>query len=158
MFDDLETAEAKTEESGTSSNLYRWAHFPALLVLGIFMLLLHSYSWGWEVAIACSYTVYVYLFSFGQVLRDADDFFGDSRVSRYALELLPMHFLALALLIPGVWLWFHLRPSLPGWVTQEGRKGSFWDLLGWWVLAISAVAQGYWMARRIKRRFGECED
>jgi hypothetical protein len=159
MFDDLETAEKKTEpadgDETPSSQLYRWAHFPAFLVFGLLIIPLHGYRFGWHIAIAGAYTVYVFFFAFGSVLRDADDFFGDLRVPRYAAELLIPHLLALALLMSGVTLWFHLRSTLPDWVTHEGRKESFWDLLGWLVLACAGVAQGFWMAGRIKRRFGQ---
>jgi hypothetical protein len=166
MFDDLDTAEQKTEDELTpedeekqpSSNLYRWAHFPAMLVFGVLIILFHGHPWSWQVAIGGGYTVYVFFFAFGTVLRDADDFLGDPRVPRYAARLLAPHLPILALVLCGVSLWFYLRPTLPAWVTQEGRKGSFWDLLGWLILAIAGIAQGSWMAGKIKRWFRQTDD
>ncbi len=166
MFDDLDTAERKTEDEQTpaedenksSSRLYRWAHFPAMLAFGILFILFRANPWRWQIAIGGGYTVYVYFFASGTVLRDMDDFFGDPRVPRRAARLLIPHVLILALIIAGVSLWFHLRPMLPSWVTQEGRKRSFWDLLGWLVLAFAGIGQGTWMAGKIKRQFGDSED
>jgi hypothetical protein len=166
MFDDLETAERKTEEDRTSadgdnkssSGLYRWAHFPAMLAFGILIILFRHHPWRRYIAIGGGYTVYVFFFAFGSVLKDLDDFFGDPRVPRCAVRLLIPHLLILLPLLAGVTLWFHLRPILPDWVTQEGRKGSFWDLFGWLVLAIVGIAQGFWMSGKVKRRFRETEN
>jgi hypothetical protein len=166
MFDDLETAENKTEEPQTpeededasSSQLYRWAHFPALLVFAVLIIPLHRHPWGWQIAIAGGYTAYVFWFAFGSVLNSADDFFGDSRVPKYAVELLLPHALILALVVLGVTEWFHLKPLLPEWVTHEGRKGSLWMLFGWLLLASAGIWQGSWMAKKIKRRFKETAD
>ena len=166
MFDDLETAERKTDDEQTpaggenkpSPQLYRWAHFPALLVFGVFFLLFRHHPWRWQIAIGSAYTVYVYFFAFGSVLRDLDDFFGDPRVPRFASKLLIPHALILALIACGIFEWFHLKPILPDWVTHEGRKGSLWMLFGWLVLAFCGIAQGSWMAGKIKRQFGEPDD
>lgn len=159
MFDDLETAETKTEdEERPSSQLYRWAHFPGLLVFGLLILPLHRHPWGWQIAIACGYSVFVFWFAFGSVLNDADDFFGDPRVLRYGARLLIPHLLVLAPLIAGVTLWFRLKPMLPEWVTHEGSKGSFWMLFGWIVLIAAGMTQGFWMAGKLKRRFQQAED
>jgi hypothetical protein len=106
--------------------LYRWAHFPALLVFGVLIIPFHGYSWGWPVAIACGYTVFVFWFAFGAVLRDADDIFGDPQVVPYAAKLMLPHLPVLAILIPAVSLWFRLRPMLPDWFTHSEQKGSFW--------------------------------
>ncbi|MGA3130913.1 MAG: hypothetical protein ABSD59_08945 [Terracidiphilus sp.] len=165
MFDDLETAEKKSEDEQTptgdenklSSGLYRWAHFPALLTFGILIILFHGHPWSWQVAIGCAYTVYVFFFAFGSVLRDLDDFFGDPRVPRCAGRLLIPHLVILALIIAGVPLWFQFRPMLPDWATHEGRKGSLWDLCGWLVLAFAGIAQGFWMAGKLKRWFGKSD-
>ncbi len=166
MFDDLETAKEKTEgaqdaaddEKQTSSTLYRWAHFPAMLVFGILIVLLHGHSWSWQVAIGGAYTVYVFFFAFGTVLRDADDFLGDPKVLKCAARLLIPHLLIMVPVVAGVTLWFHFRPMLPSWMTQEGRKGSPWDYLGWLALALAGIAQGFWMAGKIKRWFKESEN
>jgi len=166
VFDNLDTAEKKTEaertpaddEKQSSSRLYRWAHFPAMLVFGILIILFHGHSWSWRLAICGGYTVYVFFFAFGTVLRDADDFLGDSRVPRCAARLLILHLPILALVLCGVSLWFHFRPMLPSWMTQEGRRGSLWDLCGWSILAVAGIAQGFWMAGKIKRWFSETKN
>jgi hypothetical protein len=153
--DDQKLAEIETK---SSIGLERWAHFPALLVFGLLILPLHSYPWGWQIAIAGGYTVYVFWFALGSGKKDLDDLTGDTLILRkIASQLLP-HLLVLVIILAGVSEWFHLRPLLPSWVTHEGRKGSFWDLLGWLLLAIAGIAQGFWMAGKIKSRFGESED
>jgi hypothetical protein len=166
MFDDLDTSERKTEdeqtpaddESKSSSGLYRWAHFPAILAFGILFLLFRGHPWRWHIAIGGGYTVYVFFFAITAGLKDSDDFFSDSRALGYVATLLIPHVLGLTMLMVAVTCWFSLKPTLPSWVTQEGRKGSFWDLLGWLVLAITCVDQGFWMAGKIKRRFGKPAD
>jgi hypothetical protein len=165
MFDDLETSASETEgqrspdeESRPSPQLYRWAHFPAILTVGVLILLFHGNPWRWQIAVGGGYTVYVFFFAFGSVFSDADDFFGDPRAPRYALKLMAPHLLILAPLLAGVALWFHLKPMLPEWMTHEGRKGSIWDLFGWITLGLAGIAQGSWMARKIRRRFGPDEE
>lgn len=162
MFDDLDTAERKTEDEQTSADgenhspgLYRWAHFPAGLAFGILIILFHGHPWSWQLAIGGGYTVYVYFFAFGSVLWDFDDLFGDPRVPRSAARLLIPHLLILLPLVAGVTLWFHLRPMLPDWATHEGRRGSFWDVTGWVMLAVAGIAEGFWMAGKLKHWFRE---
>jgi len=128
-----------------------------MLAFGILIILLHGHPWSWQLAIGGGYTVYVFFFAFGTVSQDADDFFGDARVLPCAAKLLIPHLLILAMIIAGVALWFHLRPTLPDWVTHEGRKGSFWDLFGWLVLAFAGLGQGTWMGGKIKRWFRESD-
>jgi hypothetical protein len=166
MFEDLDVAEKNTEvaapltddENKPSSGLYRWAHFPAGLAFGILFILFSGNPWRWQIAIGGGYTVYVFFFAFGSVLRDADDFFGDTRVPLCAAKLLIPHIFILTLIISGVSLWFHISPLLPSWVTHEGRKESLWDLFGWLILAGAGIWQGSWMAKKIKSRFTEPED
>jgi hypothetical protein len=146
------------DEQESSPGLWRWAHFPAILAFGILFIAFRGQPWRWYIAIGGSYTVYVFFFALGSVLRDLDDFFGDPRVPRYVAELLIPHVFILALIMSGVSLWFYLEPTLPPWLTQEGRKESLWDLCGWIVLALAGISQGSWMAGKIKRRFGEPED
>lgn len=146
------------DEKRSSPGLYRWAHFPAILAFGILFILLRGQPWRLQIAIGGAYTVYVFFFAFGSVLQDLDDFFGDPRVPRYATKLLIPHVFFLTAVISGVTLWFYLRPMLPPWLTQEGRKESLWDLCGWLVLAVAGRVQGSWMASRIKRRFAESQD
>jgi hypothetical protein len=164
MFDDLDTAEQRTEESPSddqpksSRGLWPWAHFPALLIFSVLFVVLNGNPWRLHIAIGGAYTVLVFGLTFGASLRNADDFFGDSRVPLYVAKLLIPHALILALVILGVSEWLRLRPMLPLWVTQEGRKGSLWMLFGWLLLIGTALGQASWMAGRIKRRFGEPED
>lgn len=166
MFENVDVAEKNTEvatpltddENTKSSGLYRWAHFPAGLVFGMLFILFSGNPWRWQIAIGGGYTVYVFFFAFGSVLRDADDFFGDPRVPRYAVKLMIPHIFILLLIISGVSFWFHLRPLLPPWITQEGHKESLWDLFGWLVLIGVGIWQGSWMAKEIKRQFGVPED
>jgi len=146
------------DEVKPSSGLYRWAHFPAGLVFVILFILFSGQPWRWHIAIGGSYTVYVFFFAFGTVLRDLDDFLGDSRVPRFTAKLLIPHAFCLAPIIAGVSLWFYLLPILPPWMTQEGRRGSLWDLCGWLALAIAGIAEGSWMAKKVKRQFSESED
>jgi hypothetical protein len=162
-YGDLETRSADEEkpsddEGRSSSGLYRWAHFPAMLTFGVLFIVFHSSPWRWHIAIGAGYTVYVFFFAFGTVLKDADDFFGDPRVPRSAARLLIPHALILALLMAGVSWWFHVRPLLPSELTQEGHKGSFWDLFGWIVLAGAGILQGFWMGGKVKRQFAKPED
>ena len=160
MFDELDTAEQETESDGKNDEpaSYRWAHFPALLVFGLLILLLHRIACGWQIAIGGGYTVYVFWFALGLGLKNSDDLFGDSEVQLYVAKLLVPHALILALIILGVTEWFHLKPTLPDWATHEGRKGSLWDLLGWFTLGIAGVWQGFWMGGKIKRHFADHED
>jgi hypothetical protein len=166
MFEDTDATEKNTEvpapitddENKPPSQLYRWAHFPAILAFAILLIFFSDNPWRWQIAIAGGYTVYVFFFAFGYSLRDADDFLGDTRVPRYAAKLLIPHIFILSLIISGVSLWFHLIPLLPSWVTSEGRKESLWDLFGWLVLAGAGIRQGFWMAGKIKKRFAESED
>ena len=158
MFDDLETAESKLDVSdasedsdSSSSNLYRWAHFPGMLAFVVLILLFRHNHFRWQIAIGGAYTVYVFFFAFGSVLKDADDFYGDPRVLRVTAKLLPFHLPCLALIVAGVSLWFYLEPKLPPEMTHEGRKGSMWEILGWLVLAGACMAQGFWMGGKVKR-------
>jgi hypothetical protein len=68
------------------------------------------------------------------------------------------HVAVLAVLNFGIFLWFHFKAILPLWLTQEGRKESSWDFLGWIALAAAGIAQGIWMARQIRRRLNESDD
>jgi hypothetical protein len=141
-----------------SSGLYRWAHFPAIIVFGVLFMLFQSSPWRWQIAIGFAYTVYVFFFAFGSVFKDSDDFLGDSKVPKYFVKLLIPHAMILALIMVGIHLWFRLRPTLPPWVTQEGHKGSLWDLCGWLLLAGAGISQGLWMAGKLKRQFSEPGD
>jgi hypothetical protein len=159
MFDDLDTAENRTEvEEKSSITLERWAHFPAFLVFGALILPLHSYPWGWQIAIAGGYTVYVFWFALGSGKKDLDDLTGDTLILRkIGSQLLP-HLLILVFVVAGVSEWFHLRPLLPSWATQDGRKPSLWFYFGGITLALSGYAEGSWFAKRISRQFSDPSD
>ena len=165
LFDDLDTAEQKTEDgqepeddNGSSSGAYRWAHFPAMIVFAALIIPLHRHPWGWQIAIASGYTVYVFWFALGLGVKNSDDFFGDSQVPLYTAKLLIPHTLILIMIVLGVSEWFHLKTVVPSWVTHEGRKESIWDLFGWLLLAGAGIWQGFWMGNKIKHRFSEPED
>jgi hypothetical protein len=153
----VEDHEDTDDEEESSSGLYRWAHLPAMLVFGIFFIALSNSPLRWYVSVGSAYTIYVFFFAFGTVLKDLDDFFGDSRVSLYAAKLLIPHILILSLVLMGVFLWFRARQSLPDWVIHEGRKGSLWDVFGWLVLAFTGIAQGTWMGKKVRLMLGKAE-
>ena len=121
------------------------------------LLLFQENQWQWQIAISCGYTVYVFFGAFGTVLKDADDFFGNSEAPQYALKLLVPHLPVLLLINVGVYEWFHLKPVLPDVLTHEGRKGSLWELFGWIALILVGIAQGSWMGGMVKRRFRDTD-
>ena len=74
-----------------------------------------------------------------------------------ATLLLP-HVLILALVMLAAYFWLHLIPTLPSWITVEGRKGSLWELCGALAAAIAGISEGGWMAGKIRHRLGKSED
>lgn len=161
MFDDLETETKKPDdddERRASLTLERWAHFPAMLVFGLMILVLHGRAWGWRISIAGGYAAYVLFFALGSGKTDLDDLTGDQDLARKVEALLVPIMASSAVLLLAVSEWFQLKPVLPSWITHEYRKGSFWDLLGWMVLVVAGIVQGSWMARRIQRKFRGSEE
>jgi hypothetical protein len=167
VFDDLSKPEDPTEDgkestemkdSGTRS-FSRWFALIALLVFFLIYLPFRSHPWSWFAAIACSYTVAVLGIALDSVFdfADADDFFGDSRIPRYVAMLLLPHALVLVPIMLGAYFWLYLTPVLPHWVTVEGRKGSFWDLLGLLLVSIAAILEGTSLGSWTKRRFRKVE-
>jgi hypothetical protein len=148
-----EALDPQGEKQTTSAGLERWAHFPGLLVFGLLIIPLHRYPWGWHVAIAGGYTVCVFWFALGSGKKDLDDIFGDQDTPRKVRMLIVPHIIVLAILLWAVSEWFHLKRLLPSWATQEGRRGSLWLQFGFLSLAIAAVAQGFWMAKKIQLKF-----
>ena len=161
MFDSLpdrEDERATEDRYGGSSSAWRWAHLPAMLVFALLYLPLKSYVWSWYLAIGGAYTVLVFWIALGSSLKDSDDLFGNSEVLKYLPKMLLLHVLPLGLLLSGALLWFQLKQVLPEWATHEGHRGSLWDLLGWLALACTSVGEGFWMAGKVKQRFGPTED
>jgi hypothetical protein len=63
------------------------------------------------------------------------------------------HALFLALLMLAAYLWLHLGPILPHWMTiEDRRRGSLWENFGLVLAALVGLKEGLWMARKIKRR------
>lgn len=166
MFDDLSSSENRSEEARepseeereSSSSLPRWSPAIAILVFACLYFPLQSHRWGWFVAIAGSYSVGVFVIALGSGFQDSSDFFGDSQGPKYAATLLLPHALILALVMLAAYFWLHLIPTLPHWVTVEGRKGSLWEYFGGILACLVDVKEGYWLAARIKRRFRNSED
>jgi hypothetical protein len=163
MFDDLETAEQKSECEQQSSDgdgipRDRWAHFPALIVFGVLIVPFHRYRWGWQLAICAAYTVYVFWFALAYGSIDMDDLLGDSRVVRYIAPLLIPHVIILGLIVWGVTEWIRLNSILPGWATHGGRRPPLWLYCGFLLLTGAGIWQGFWMGKKIKKRFKESEE
>ena len=166
MFDDLETAERKTDDEQTPPEdekeshwwIGRWAHVIAIAAFCLLYFPLKDRFWSWQLAITLSYVVFMLCCTCGLAFKDADDLFGNLQVPRYMGLLLIRQIVVLTLVSLGAYLWFRLKALLPAWAIQEGRRGSLWDicgiLLAYWV----AIREASWIAERIKRRFRETED
>lgn len=162
MFDDPTRLEGPIEgEKDSSDEKDTRTKFPsgwlAIITLLVFCLLyfpFRNHFWSWFVAIAGSYSVAVFGIALGSALDDAADFFGDPRVPKYVATLLLPHILILAFLMLGAYLWLHIKPELPHWVTVEGHRGSLWEFFGELLLLIAAIKEGTWLGDWIKRRFG----
>jgi hypothetical protein len=168
VFEDSSSLEDQTEDGKESNEkrakerglFSRWLALIASLAFLLIYLPFRNHPWSWFVAIAGSYTVAVLGIALDSALdfADADDFFGDSRVPRYVAVLLLPHALVLVLIMLGAYLWLCLEPVLPHWITVEGRKGSFWDLIGLLLLLIAAIVEGTSLGSWIKHRFGTPEN
>lgn len=163
MFDDLDTAERKTEDEKTHAEteeqsswwIGRWAHVLAGVVFCLLYFPFEDRFWGWQVAVTLSYVVFMLSCTCGLAFKDADDFFGNLQVPRYMAMLLIRQVFVLAAVSIGAYLWFKLRVVLPPWATQEGRRMSLWDLCGILLAYWAAVREASWMAEKIKRHFIE---
>lgn len=165
MFDDLETAEKKTDEPTPSKDgeksswwIGRWAHVIAGAVFCLLYFPFDGRIWSWQVAVTVSYIVFMLCCTCGLAFHDSDDFFGNPRVPEYTGKLLVRQILILALVSLGAWFWRAVKPDLPEWLTHEGRKMSLWDYSGIILIYIVAVKEASWMAARIKKRFPELEE
>lgn len=164
MFDSLpdvedeEDAQADEARERSGGGIWRVPHIPAAVAFCVLYFPLNSYPWALYLAIGIAFTLFVFMFALGTRLSDLDDFFGDSAVPKYAAKLLIPHCVVLGFVLAAVFLWFRLKPELPEWVTHEGRKGSVWELLGWLSLLGMALAEGSWLAGKVKQRFEPTED
>lgn len=166
MFDDLSSSEnlgeeaqkPSEEERERSSFLSCWSPIIAGLVFSCLYYPLKNHPWSWFVAIASSYSVFVFVITFGSGFNDSSDFFGDPRAPKCVATLLLPHALLLALVMLAAYFWLRLIPTLPHWVTVEGRKGSWWEYFGIILACLVGVKEGYWMGAKIKLRLGTSED
>jgi hypothetical protein len=166
MFDDLETAEIKTEEThspsveGEASHWWvgPWAHVIAGVVFCAIYFPFDQYIWSWQVAITLAYIVFMLCCTCGLAFKDSDDFFGNIRVPKFIGKLLLRQVLVLTSVSLAAYLWRYSKMILPGWVTQEGRRMSLWDYVGILLFYFIAVREARWMAARIKLQFPKIED
>jgi hypothetical protein len=169
MFDNLSDLEDQTEqlrearkpseEEEDKPYLWRWSPIIAMLVFCSLYFPLRSHPWSWLVAIASSYSILVFIVAFNFGFKDSSDFFGDSRAPKYVVTLLLPHALFLALIILGAYLWRHLVPTLPHWMTiEDRRRGSLWENFGLVFAGLAGLREGLWMARRIKHWLENSED
>ncbi len=163
MFDDLDTAEQKTEKPSKPAKqrsswwIGRWAHVIAGLVFCVLYFPFDRYAWSWQVAATVAYIVFMLCCTCGLSFKDSDDFFGNFRVPEYMATLFARQILVLALVSAGAWIWHRLIPILPSWATQ-GPRLPLWDLFGIILFYLVAVKEASWMAAKIKSKFPELED
>lgn len=167
MFDDLESAENKTEEAKNSSGdkeitswwIGRWAHVIALLT---FCLIYYSFDdrfWSWQVAVTLAYAAFVLCCTCGLSFQDSDDFIGSPEVVRYMAFLLLRQILIIALMSLAAYMWRRLIPVLPGWAnTKAYRNLSLWQVGGALVAYYIAIKEATWMAKRIKQKFPDLKE
>lgn len=166
MFDDLDTAENKADETQGSSDgkqnshwwIGPWAHVIAGLAFCLIYFPFDQHVWAWQVAVTLAYMVFMVCCTCGLAFKDSDDFFGNLRVPEFMGKLLIRQLLVLALVSLTAYLWRYSKAILPGWVTQEGSRMSLWDYLGIIIFYVIAIREDGWMAERIKRQFPELED
>jgi hypothetical protein len=171
MFDDLDTAEQKTEEEQKPSEeddkpirqMSLWSHVIAGVVFCLLYLSLKGHPWSLYLAAAVAYSVFVFAIALGNALENLDDIFGDPRIPEYIAMLIVPHTPVLALIILEVYLWIYLKQTLPPWMTQEHAgvvgwaKLSYLDICGVVVFWFAGTREGIWMARKIKHRLKESE-
>ena len=158
MFDEYPVVEKQSDDEQKSSEdrkstwwLGRWAHVVTIPVWFILFISFADRPWGAQVSVACAYTVLVLCLTLGYAFQDLDDVLGNPRALAYCAKLLIPHALVLALVVWAVSEWLHLAPTLPSWMTQEGRKGSLWYWCGMLPLAGAGYWQGLWMASKLRR-------
>jgi hypothetical protein len=166
MFDDLDTAESKTEisqnrfedEQRSSWWIGRWAHVISIAVFGLVYVPFDDYAWNWQVAITVAYIVFMLCCTCGLAFKDSDDLLGSPEVQGYMAKLLVRQSIILVLVSLGLYLWRYVIPMLPLWLTYRGRKMSLWDYGGIILTYFVAVKEASWMSARIKSKFPETED
>lgn len=163
MFDDLDTAENKTEETEDAEPqshwwIGPWAHVIAGLCFCLIYFPFDRYTWSWQAAITIAYIVFMLCCTCGMAFKDSDDFFGNLPVMQFMSKLLVRQTIVLALVSGTAYLWRFSRTVLPGWMTQEGRRMSLWDYFGIILFYVIAVREAKWMADRIKRQVREFEE
>ncbi|HEY2861892.1 MAG TPA: hypothetical protein VGJ21_26060 [Terracidiphilus sp.] len=164
MFEDVDIetqSEGKQEPSENRARTWwlgRWAHVLTMPVWAVLFMSSAEQPWGSYVSVAAAYTVLVFCLALGYAFKDLDDVTGNSRALISIAQLLIPHAFVLAVVVCGVYEWLHLAPSLPSWMTEEGRKGSAWYWCGMAPLGGAGYAEGFWMARRLRRRCPAPED
>jgi len=159
MFDELsglenqsEAQQASVEEADKPArSLSRWSHVIAGIVFCLVYFPFQGHPWNWPVACAVSYTVFVFAIALGLSLDDADDFFGDPRVSKVVAILLLPHALILMPVTFFAYLWLRAIPLLPLWVTEAHRL-SLWQMCILVAVWFAGTREGVWMSGEIKRR------
>jgi hypothetical protein len=130
MFDDLDTAEQKTEEEQKPSEgddkpirgLSRWSHVIAIIVFSLLYFPFKSHPWSLYVAVAGAYSTFAFAIALGLALENLDDIFGDPRIPRYVATLFVPHLPVLGLIILATYLWLYLNGILPTW-RRSGDAG-----------------------------------
>ena len=159
MFEDLDKATAESAEPAKPTWwIGPWAHVLTIPVWFILYIAGANTPWGPYVSVGGAWTVLVFCVALGNSFRDSDDLFGNSETLGYVVKLVIPHLAGLALLMVGVYEWLHLKPELPTWMTAEGRKGSLWYWCGMIPLAGGGYCEGFWMARKIRRRIARSDD
>jgi len=166
MFDDLDTAESKTDETRSPSDAEQkshwwigpWAHVIAGMVFCVTYFPFDQYVWSWQVAVTLAYIVFMLCCTCGLAFNDSDEFFGNLQVPEFIGKLLLRQILVLALVSLTAYLWRYSKTILPDWLTEEGRRMSLWDYFGLILFYVIAVREARWMAAKIKRQFPDLEN
>jgi hypothetical protein len=153
MFDECPGVEKQSDARQESSDdqkstwwLGRWAHVITIPVWFILFVSFADHPWGTYISVAGGYTAFVLCLALGNAFKDMDDVLGNPRALIYIAKLLIPHAFILALIVWGVSEWLHLAPTLPSWLTHEGRKGSLWYWCGMLPLGCAGYCQGLRMA------------
>jgi len=167
MFDDISSLENQPEASQKPSDdedepstriLSVWSHVIAGVIFCLLYFPFESHRWSWLVAIGCSYTAFVFAIALGVGLDFGDDFFGDARTPEYVATLLLPHALFLMLVVPAAYMWLHLKPILPHWITAEGQRLSLWEMCGIVVVWFAGTREGIWLAKKVRLRIAKNEE